>query len=127
MQTNNKGKILLNTLFWGLILWIFGYILGFVFFYLVPKEVIGWYVMPFGIIATIWVLFKKIKRDSFGCYVGLGVIWTILAIALDYFFIVKLFNTTSYYKLDVYIYYILAFSLPIFVGWYKIKIINNHK
>lgn len=117
----NKGKIFLNTVLWGLALWFFGYVLGFVFFALVPKEVIGWYIMPFGLAATLWVLIKKIKREEFGCYVGLGVIWTILAIALDYIFLVKMLSATDYYKLDVYIYYFLTLILPIVVGYYKIR------
>ena len=58
----DKKKILLNTIFWGFILWLFGYILGFIFFGFVPKEQIGSYVMPLGIIATIFVLLKWIKR-----------------------------------------------------------------
>jgi hypothetical protein len=121
METN-KGKIFLNTVFWGLILWFFGYVLGFVFFTLVPKDLIGWYIMPFGIAAIFLVLFKKIKREEFGCYVGLGVIWTVMAVALDYVFLVKMLKAINYYKLDVYIYYILTFVLPIVVGWYKFKI-----
>ena len=121
----NKGKIFINTIFWGFILWFFGYILGFVFFALVPKEYIGWYIMPFGIIATLWVLFKKIKREEFMCYFGLGLIWTIMAIALDYVFLVKLLNAVDYYKTDIYIYYTLTFVLPLIVGWYKIKKIKT--
>ena len=100
-------------------LWLFGYVLGFVFFALVPKDMIGWYIMPFGIAAVLWVLIKKIKRDSFTCYIGLGVIWTILAVVLDYVFLVKLLNATDYYKSDVYIYYFLTLALPIAVGWYR--------
>jgi len=115
----DKKKIILNTLLWGFLLWIFGYILGFIFFAFVPKEAIGWYIMPFGIIATLWVLFKKIERESFGCYVGLGVIWTVMAIVLDYIFIVLLLKSAGYYKPDVYLYYILTFILPVAVGWYK--------
>jgi hypothetical protein len=115
----DKKKIFLNTLQWGFLLWLFGYALGFVFFVFVPKDLIGWAILPFGVIATLWVLFKKIERDSFGCYVGLGVFWTILALVLDYVFIVKLLNSTAYYKLDVYVYYILTLVLPIVVGWYK--------
>lgn len=121
METN-KGKIFLNTVFWGFALWLFGYILGFVFFAFVPKDLLGWYIMPFGILATLWILFKKIKRDSFTCYIGLGIIWTIMAIVLDYIFLVRLLNATDYYKFDVYIYYILTLVLPIIVGWYKFKI-----
>jgi len=126
METN-KGKIFLNTVLWGFALWLFGYILGFVFFAFVSKELLGWYIMPFGLIAILWVLIKKIKRDGFGCYVGLGVIWTIMAIVLDYVFLVKLLNATDYYKLDVYIYYILTLILPVVVGWYKVRKINNIK
>ena len=118
MQTN-KLKTFLNTMFWGFILWIFGYVLGFVFFALVPKDMIGWYITPFGIIFALWVLLKKIKREEFKCYIGSGVVWTIMAVVLDYVFIVKMLNSANYYKLDVYIYYATALLLPIAVGWYK--------
>ena len=87
METN-KGKIFLNTVFWGFVLWLFGYVLGFVFFAFVPKEFLGWYIMPFGVAFTLWILFKKIKREKFMCYIGLGLIWTIMAIVLDYIFLV---------------------------------------
>jgi hypothetical protein len=117
----NKGKIFLNTVFWGFILWLFGYILGFVFFFFVPKEFLGWFIMPFGLAFTLWVLLKKIKREEFMCYFGLSLIWTIMAIVLDYVFLVKMLKAIGYYKLDVYIYYILTFVLPMVVGWYKFK------
>jgi hypothetical protein len=117
----DKKKIFLNTLVWGSLLWLFGYVLGIVFFAFVPKEMIGWYILPFGTIATLWVLFKKIERESFGRYVGLGVFWVILAVALDYLFIVILFKSVGYYKLDVYVYYLLTFVLPVAVGWYKLN------
>lgn len=115
----DKKKILINTLFWGFILWLFGYVLGFVFFALVPKDMIGWAITPFGIAFTLWVLLKKITREEFGCYIGLGVIWTIMAVLLDYFFIVKLLKSADYYKLDVYIYCFLTLIMPIAVGWYR--------
>jgi hypothetical protein len=122
---SDKKKIILNTLFWGFILWLFGYVLGIIFFAFIPKEVMGWYIMPFGLAATLWVLLKKIKRESFTCYVGLGVIWTIMAIVLDYFFLVKLFKAVDYYKIDVYIYYFLTLFLPIIVGLYKFNKIKK--
>jgi len=128
METNsttsvktNKGKIFLNTVIWGFIVWLFGYILGFVFFAFIPKDLIGWYIMPFGLAFTLWILFKKIKREEFGCYIGLGIVWTIMAVGLDYVFLVKLLKATGYYKLDVYIYYILTFILPMVIGWYKLR------
>jgi hypothetical protein len=114
-------KILLNTLIWGFVLWLFGYILGIIFFFLVPPDSIGWVILPFGVVFTAWVLLKKIERESFGCYVGLGLIWTIMAVILDYIFIVILFKSASYYKSDVFIYYLLTFILPLAIGWYKLK------
>jgi hypothetical protein len=118
----DKKKIFLNSVLWGFLLWLFGYILGIIFFAFVPKNFLGWAIMPLGIAATLWVLFKKIKREEFMCYIGLGVIWTIMAVALDYIFLVKLFNAVGYYKFDVYVYYFLTLALPIAVGWYKFKI-----
>jgi hypothetical protein len=117
----NKNKIFLNTVFWGFALWLFGYILGFVFFALVPKDVLGWYILPLGVVAILWVLLKKIKREEFMCYFGLGLIWTIMAIALDYLFIVKLLKAVNYYKPDVFVYYFLTFALPLAIGWFKFK------
>lgn len=118
----NKKQIFWNTLKWGFILWLIGYILGFVFFALVPPAMIGWVIMPLGAAITIWVLFKKIEREKFSCYIGLAVIWTLMAIILDYLFIVKMLKPADgYYKLDVYIYYALTFLLPVAVGKYKFR------
>lgn len=117
----NKKQTLFNTLLWGFLLWLFGYILGFIFFAFAPKDLLGWYIMPFGVIVTLWVLFKKIKRESLASFFMVGLIWMIMAVVLDYVFLVKLLNATTYYKLDVYLYYSLTFLLPIIVGWYKLK------
>ena len=118
---NKKNKVFLNTFLWGLALWLFGYILGIIFFAFVPENLLGWVISPFGWLATILILFKKVKRDSLRCYLIIGVIWTIMAIVLDYAFIVKLFASTGYYKLDVYFYYLSTLILPVAVGWYKLK------
>jgi len=118
----DKKQIFFNTLKWGFILWLIGYALGFVFFALVPPAFIGWFIMPIGAAITLWVLFKKIEREKFTCYIGLAVIWTLMAVILDYFFIVKILKPADgYYKLDVYLYYALIFLLPLAVGWYKHK------
>ncbi len=103
------------------ILWVFGYVLGIVLFALVPKEQIGFYITPFGIAFTLWVLWKKIKREELMCYFGLGFIWTIMAVVLDYIFNVKLFHLADYYKPDVYLYYVLTLILPVAFGWYRFK------
>ncbi len=54
--------------------------------------------------------------------IGLGLIWTVMAIFLDYIFLVKLLNPADgYYKLDVYLYYTITLILPIIVGWFKFR------
>jgi len=123
----DKKRIFLNTLLWGFLLWFFGYVLGFIFYAFIPKDLIGWYIMPFGLIATIWVLFKKIKRESLQCYFMVGVFWTLIAVVFDYFFLVRLLKSTNYYKLDVCIYYVTTLVLPAIVGYYKLNKTNNEK
>lgn len=114
-------QLLKDGFLWGFILWLIGYVLGIVLFMLVPANLIGWFITPIGIAITLWVLFKKVKSRSFGYFLNIGIIWTLIAVVFDYIFIVKLFSSGSYYKLDVYFYYASAFVLPLLVGWYKSK------
>lgn len=112
-------QLIKDSFGWGFLLWLIGYILGFLFFAFVPPAMIGWVIMPIGTAITLWVLFKKIKIDNF---LLLAIIWTIIAIVLDYFFIVKALKPADgYHKLDVYLYYALTFILPLIVGWRKKK------
>ena len=105
---------MMKIVLWGLGLWLFGYLLGFAFFPLVPMEHLGWYIMPFGIAATCLVLWKWVKLDSLQNGVITGAIWTVIAVVADYFLIVKLLQPADgYYKLDIYLYYALTFLLPV--------------
>ena len=105
---------------WGFILWLIGYALGIVLFKAVPQNLLGWAIMPIGIVITLWVLFKKVKADSFKYYVQMAVVWFLIAVVFDYFFLVKMFNPADgYYKLDVYLYYALTFILPLAISWQK--------
>jgi hypothetical protein len=107
---------------WGFILWLIGYILGIVLFMVVPSAILGWIIMPIGILITLWVLLKKIKGKSLVYFIKIAIIWTLMAIVLDYFLLVKLFKPADgYYKMDVYLYYIITFCLPVAVGYFKKK------
>lgn len=115
-------QLLKDTLGWGFILWLIGYALGMILFPFVPVSMIGWIITPIGTIITLWVLFKKITADSFQRYILISIVWTVIAIVLDYLFIVKMLKPIDgYYKPDVYLYYALTFILPLVVGWYKKK------
>jgi hypothetical protein len=101
---------------WGFLLWLIGYLLGFVFFAFVPAVLIGWYVMPFGFAITCVVLWKWINLDTMQNTILLGIGWCIIAVLCDYLFLVKLLNPADgYYKLDVYLYYLLTLLLPLIV------------
>jgi hypothetical protein len=105
---------------WGFLLWLVGYILGIVLFMIVPHYLVGWIIMPIGVLLTFWVLHKKIKGNSFQYYLKVAVVWTIIAVVLDYLFLVLVFKPVDgYYKLDVYLYYTLTFLFPLVVGWRK--------
>lgn len=53
-------------------------------------------------------------------YLRMAIGWTLIAVIFDYFFLVKVFKPADgYYKIDVYLYYVLTFVLPLIVGWIK--------
>lgn len=115
-----------DALGWGFILWLIGYALGIMLFTLVPISIIGWIITPIGTAITLWVLFKKINGDSLRYYILIGIVWTLIAVLFDYFFLVKAFKPADgYYKLDVYLYYALTFALPFLAGWKKYLKLNT--
>lgn len=121
VYSSHMDKTLLKqALGWGFLLWLFGYALGMILFFMVPSDLIGWFITPFGMAATIWVLWKKIASDRFIHYVALAFVWTLIAVVCDYLFLVKVLQPADgYYKLDVYLYYALTFVLPLLAGWRK--------
>lgn len=114
------NKLIKDGLIWGFVLWLTGYILGILLFPFVPNAFIGWVIMPVGISLSLFVLFKKIKSHPMPHYFKIAVIWTVIAVILDYLLLVKLFKPADgYYKADVYLYYLLTFLLPLIVGWLR--------
>ena len=108
-----NGRLLRDVAGWGFLLWLIGYVLGFLFFAFVPAVLIGWYVMPIGIAITCLVLWRWIRLDSMANAVVVGIGWSAIAIVCDYVFLVKLLNPADgYYKFDVYLYYALTLALP---------------
>ena len=115
-------SIFKNAFGWGFLLWLIGYGLSMILFSVVPLWAIGWIIMPIGVLITLWVLFKKIKAEDVQYYLKLAIVWTLIAIVFDYFFIVKAFKPADgYYKSDVYLYYTLTFILPLIVWSIKSK------
>jgi hypothetical protein len=117
-----SSRLIKDTLGWGFALWLVGYLLGIAFFFVLPAAWIGWAVTPIGLAVTLWVLLKRVKATAVSYYAILAVVWTLIAIAFDYLFIVKAFKPEDgYYKLDVYLYYALTLVVPIAVGVWKTR------
>lgn len=113
-------QLVKDTLGWGFVLWLIGYVLGMILFLIVPPDLIGWVIMPIGIIITLLVLLKKVKSETLQYYLQLAMVWTLIAVIFDYLFIVILLNPADgYYKLDVCLYYAFIFVLPLIVGLRK--------
>ena len=119
-------QLVKDALLWGFLLWLFGYILGFIFFAFIPTPLMGWFIMPFGIVVTLFVLWKLVKVQTFRDFLLMAVIWTLIAIIFDYIFLLQVLHPVDgYYKLDVYIYYFLAFLIPAVYGYVKTRKIKE--
>ena len=113
-------RFLRDALGWGLVLWVIGYALGIMLFAFVPSSLIGWIITPFGTALTFWVTFKKVKGETLWYFCLVGLVWLLIAVGGDYLFIVKAFKPADgYYKLDVYLYYVLTLAIPLIAGWRK--------
>ncbi len=107
-----------DTLGWGFVLWLIGYVLGMMLFALVPTKFIGWIIMPIGAAIAIWIAFKKVNGDTLRYYCLVALAWLLIAVLGDYLFIVKALKPADgYYKPDVYLYYALTLAIPLFAGW----------
>jgi hypothetical protein len=105
----------------GTFFWLIGYLASLVLYFSPFSYYMGWIILviftPFTIGVT-WWWFRERERLSLLYYAGVGVAWTLLAVVLDYLFIVLLFNATEYYAPDVLLYYALMFLIPVGVGMY---------
>lgn len=118
-------KLLIDGLGWGVGLWVFGYVLGFIFFALVPVAYIGWFITPIATAVTVYVIWYYLRGSSLWYYFGVGVVWTIVAVVLDYLFIVLLLAPADgYYKFDVFLYYSLTLTLPAIVCFIRGRVLN---
>ena len=111
-----------DTLGLGTLLWLFGYLASLILFFSPFWSIMGWIIAavftPVTIAITWW--WFRARDLSLAYYAGVGVAWTVIAVVLDYLFIVRLFQAT-YYGPDVFVYYALTFLIPIGVGLYLIR------
>lgn len=111
-----------DTVGLGTFFWMFGYLASIVLFFSPFAGTMGWIITavftPFTIAIT-WWWFRE-RNLALTYYAVVGTVWTVVAVALDYLFIVQLFQAT-YYGPDVFVYYALTFLIPVGVGFYLIQ------
>ena len=100
-------------------LWLLGYLVSMVLFFSPYASIMGWIITavftPVTIIITWW--WFKDRNLPLMYFMKVGLAWTVIAIVLDYLFIVLLLQAT-YYGPDVFVYYTLTFLIPVGVGYY---------
>jgi hypothetical protein len=111
-------RVLKDTAGLGTFFWLVGYLAGIVLFFTPLKESMGWVMLaaftPFTIAVTWW--WFRGRGLPLPYFPGVGVAWTVIAVVLDFLFIVQLFGNPQYYAPDVLIYYALTFLIPVGVG-----------
>jgi len=112
-------QILKDTAGLGIVLWLVGYLASLALFVSPYAAIMGLILLVVCTpvtIAVAWWWFKA--RDlALSYYAGVGAAWAVIAVVLDYLFIVLLFQAT-YYGFDVFVYYALTFLIPVGVGLY---------
>ncbi len=115
-----RRMLIMDGFGWGFGLWLFGYLLGVALFFVVPVALIGWVITPVAVLVTAWVLLTRVRVVSIRAQAVVGLVWAMIAVVLDYVFIVRLMAPADgYYRPDVYLYYALTLAMPPAIGWWK--------
>lgn len=114
---------LIDIFVYGVLIWFIGYIASIILFPFVPNNLLGWILCIIFTPITIIIVYFRFKKRNLKllCYFMTGVFWALIAILFDYLFIVRVFHPANYYKLDVFVYYILTFLIPFIIGQYNTR------
>ena len=103
-------------------LWLIGYLASLLLFFSQFAGIMGWVLLlvftPVTIVIAWW--WFRARDLVLTYYAGVGIAWTVIAVVLDYLFIVLLFHAT-YYGPDVFVYYAVTFLVPVGVGLYLVR------
>ena len=89
----------------GIAFWFAGYLASLALFFTPYAGIMGWILLAVFTPVTVaiaWWWFKKRERLDLQYYAGVGVAWVLIAVVLDYLFIVLMFQA-SYYETDVFL------------------------
>jgi hypothetical protein len=126
-KNNTMKQWIKDTAGLGTVLWLMGYLASLVLFLSPFWGIMGWILLVVFTpvtIAIVWWWFRKRENLSVQYYAGVGLAWVLIAVVLDYLFIVLLFQAT-YYGPDVFVYYAVTFLIPVGVGLYLMRARNE--
>lgn len=120
---------LIDLFGYGIGFWLLGYLAGILLFMFIPLNLLGWALIVIFTPIFIFLTGKRFKNSDseFEYYAVVSIVWTAIAIVLDYIFIVMLFNNPKYYQLDVVLYYLITFIVPLAIGFANSKDIKIHE
>ena len=115
---NMKTKII-DILLLGLALWLMGYVASILLYGFVSNVILGWVLFVIFTPVAVCISFLRFRKrkEAIVYYFVVALAWMLIAIAFDYLFIVKTFGVSNYYKLDVFVYYLTTFLVPLLVGY----------
>ena len=117
-----KSSFARDAFIWGVLLWLIRVVLAFVLINIgIHLNLIGWTLTPITVVITLYFVLRRMWGERLNHYFGLGLIWTGLAVALDYVVLVQLLWPPDwhFYGPVVYFKYALTLLLPVCVGWWK--------
>ncbi len=84
-----------------------------------PANLLGWVLFVIFTPICIYISFLRFRKrtEDISYYLAIAAIWAVIAMVLDYIFIVTAFHSLGYYKLDVFVYYATTFIIPLLIGW----------
>ena len=115
--TGIKTK-LVDAVLLGSAIWLIGYIASIILYGFAPSSLLGWVLFVLLTPLTIYIAYLRFRKrkETAAYYAAVALVWVVLAMVLDYVFIVKALNAQGYYKADVFVYYLTTFIVPFAVG-----------
>jgi hypothetical protein len=117
MERKTRTK-LIDTLGLGFVIWLIGYIASIILWPFISHDILGWVLFVIFIPLTVYLPYRRFRKreEAAGYYFLVALVWLLIAVVFDYLFIIKLFNPSGYYKLDVFVYYAVTFLMPLVIG-----------
>ena len=107
-----------DYVFLGIAIWLLGYFASIALYFVVPADFLGWILFAIFTPVTAFICFLRFnkRKESLAYYQLLALTWVVIALVFDYLFIVKLLGAIGYYKIDVVVYYVFTFLIPLVMG-----------